>query len=162
MDEETLNVVLETHRLFKTNGLTLSVAESCTGGLLSHYITEIPGSSEFFRVGIIVYSVESKIKILGISPSAIKDHGVVSEQTAREMAERIRVLTDTDYSVSTTGKLGPDSPGDKDTGLVYIAVSRKGTTVSRGIRFKGDRKGNKRGAALSALKLLVEVQGIPR
>jgi len=108
MDEETLEVIKMVHEVFKKRGLTLSVAESCTGGLISHYITILPGASNFFEAGVVAYSAEAKKKILGISPEVISKHGVVSEKTAKEMAEKVRSLTGTDYSLSTTGNLGPD------------------------------------------------------
>ena len=157
MDGEVLEVVQRVHKFFRKKGLTLSVAESCTGGLISHYITALPGASNFFEAGIISYSAEVKINILGISPAIISQYGVVSEETAKEMATKVRLLTKTDYSVSTTGNLGPDVLEGKEKGLIYIAVNKKGKTISRVLRLKGNREENKEEAALSALELLIEV-----
>lgn len=157
MDRLVTEVVNGVHELFKEKGLTLSIAESCTGGLISHYITTLAGASNFFVAGVVSYSENAKKKILGISSETISKHGIVSEETAREMAERIRSLTKTDYSISTTGNLGPDVLEGKEKGLVYIAVSREGKTVAKELRLKGDREENKRNASLSALKLLIEV-----
>lgn len=157
MDGEVLEIVQRVHKFFRKKGLTLSVAESCTGGLISHYITTLPGASIFFKAGVISYSIESKKIILGVSHKIISRHGVVSEETAREMAEKIRALTRTDYSLSTTGNLGPDVLEDKERGIIFIAVSKKGQTLSRELRLTGDRGDNKMNASLSALRFLIEV-----
>ncbi|MEC4686389.1 MAG: CinA family protein [Nitrospirota bacterium] len=153
---ETLEVVSGIHEIFREKGLTLSIAESCTGGLISHYITSLPGASAFFEAGVVTYSIESKERILGVSPEIISTHGVVSEETARDMAEKVRQLTGTTCSLSTTGNLGPDVLEDKEAGLVYMAVSTVTQTLSREMRFTGDRGEIKESAALAALKLLVE------
>jgi PncC family amidohydrolase len=157
MDKKISNVIEQVHEIFKERGLTLSVAESCTGGLISHYITVLPGASSFFEAGVVTYSAEAKKKILGISPSTIKKYGVVSENTAGEMAENVRSLTGTDYALSTTGNLGPDVLEGKEKGLIYIAVSKTGQTISKKLRLTGDREENKEAASLSALNLLIEV-----
>jgi PncC family amidohydrolase len=156
MDEEILTAIYKVHEVFRKKSLTLSVAESCTGGLISHYLTTLPGASTFFRGGIIAYSIEFKKKILGVSSETISRHGVVSKATAREMAERIRGLTQTDFSVSTTGNLGPDVLENKEKGLVYIAVSKEGKTISSKLRFVGERELIKKKASLAALRLLVK------
>jgi len=145
------------HACFKRSGLKLSVAESCTGGFISHLITALPGASLFFDSSIISYSNESKIKLLGISESLIRKHGAVSEEVARAMAAAIRKKRKTDYSLSTTGNLGPDPMEGKKVGLVYMAVDRGNETVSRGVLFDGTREEIKQRAALSALQLLSEV-----
>ena len=149
--------VRRVHEIFKGKNLTLSVAESCTGGLISHYLTTLAGASNFFEAGVVSYSIESKKRILGVSPEIISQYGVVSNETAREMAEKMRLLTKTDFSLSTTGNLGPDVLEGKDKGLVYIAVSKKGQTFSRELRLKGDRSENKRDAAISAMRFLIEI-----
>jgi len=154
--DEVSEVIQRVHELFKKKGLTLSVAESCTGGLISHYITTLPGASNFFEAGIISYSVEAKEKILNVSSEIISKYGVVSEETAREMAEKVRSLTKTDFSLSTTGNLGPDVLEGKERGLVYIAVSKKGKTVSQELKLTGDREENKEKASFLALRLLLE------
>ena len=157
MNREILAVIKKVHELFKKKKLTLSVAESCTGGLISHYITILPGASNFFEAGVVSYSVETKKKLLSISHRIISKYGVVSEETASEMAEKVRLLTGTDYSLSTTGNLGPDVLEGKEKGLVYIAVSRKGKTFSREMRLRGSREDNKEKASLSAIGFLVEI-----
>ncbi|MEW6214439.1 MAG: CinA family protein [Nitrospirota bacterium] len=157
MDEKILEVIHRVHELFRGKGLTLSVAESCTGGLISHYLTSLPGASNFFEAGVVSYSIESKKGIIGVSPEIISRHGVVCEETAREMAEKVRPLTGTDYSLSTTGNLGPDVLEGKDKGLIYIAVSTEGQTFSRELSLTGDREENKEEASLLALMFLLEI-----
>jgi PncC family amidohydrolase len=157
LDKKIFEVVRRVYELFLTRGLTLSLAESCTGGLISHYLTALPGASAFFRAGVVSYSAEMKINILGVSSDIIASYGVVSEQTAKEMAEKVRGLTGTDFSVSTTGNLGPDVLEGKEKGLVYIAVSKEGNTFSKDLHLKGNREENKEEAALAALKFLIEM-----
>ena len=157
VEEEIFIVIQRMHRLFKEKGLTLSVAESCTGGLISHYITTLPGASIFFKAGIISYSIGVKKKILGVSFDVISEYGVVSEETAREMADKVRLLTETDFALSTTGNLGPDVLEGKEKGLVYMAVSKEDLTVSRELRLKGNRQENKERASLLALRFLIEM-----
>jgi PncC family amidohydrolase len=156
MDKKASEVILRVHELFKKKGLTLSVAESCTGGLISHYITALPGASNFFEAGVVSYSAKAKKKILDVSSDIISKYGMVSEKTAREMAEKIRKLTKTNFSLSTTGNLGPDVLEGKEKGLVYIAVSKKGKTFSKELRLKGNREENKEDASIEALRFLIE------
>lgn len=159
MDEQALEVIDKVHKLFKRKALTLSVAESCTGGLISHYITTLPGASIFFRAGVVPYSGEAKKKILGVSSAIISEHGVVSEESAKEMAGKMRSLAETDFALSATGNLGPEVLEGKEKGLVYIAVSRKGLTVSKELRLKGTRAENNKTASLLALRFLIEMAG---
>ena len=154
MTEEVLKIIREVHKLFTEKGMKLSVAESCTGGLISHYLTWFPGASRFFEAGVVTYSVASKENILGVSSETIASHGVVSRETAKEMAEKIRSLTGTDYALSTTGNLGPDMLEDKEKGLVYIGMSKEGKTINIELRLKGDRIQNREAVALSAFRLL--------
>jgi PncC family amidohydrolase len=156
MRPEILETVKKVHELFRSKGLTLSIAESCTGGLICHYITNLSGASDFFISGIVAYSAEIKKNILGVSPEILNKYGVVSAETAREMAERVRLLSKTDCAISTTGNLGPDVLEGKEKGLVYIAAGREGETVLQELRLKADREGNKEEAALAALKLLID------
>ncbi len=157
MNKKVLDVTKKVHEIFKEKSLTLSVAESCTGGLISHYITTLPGASDFFEAGVVSYSVEAKREILGISPDVISKYGVVSEEVAKEMAEKVRSLTGTDYSLSTTGNLGPEVLERKEKGRIYIAVSKEGQIFSRELRLSGSREVNKEETSLLALKLLIEV-----
>jgi len=156
MDKEIIEYIERVHEFFKKNGLTLSVAESCTGGLISHYMTTLPGASTFFEAGVVSYSAEAKQKILGVSSETILKFGIVSEETAKEMSEKMRALTKTDFSLSTTGNLGPDVLEGKEKGLIYIAVSKKEGVFSKQIRVTGTREQNKEKASLRALKFLIE------
>lgn len=157
MKPMVVEAVKKLHEFFRKKEMTLSVAESCTGGLVSHYITNLPGASSFFIAGIIAYSSEIKKNILNVAPEIFSRYGAVSKETAVEMAEKVRLLSRTDYGISTTGNLGPDVLEGKEKGLVYIAVSREGRTVWRELKLKGDRNENKEEAALEVLRLLNEL-----
>ena len=157
MNNEMSAVVQKIHTFFREKSLTLSVAESCTGGLISHLITTLPGASAFFKAGVVAYSAAMKEKMLGVSSESIARYGIVSEQVVREMAKNIRRLTNTDFSLSTSGNLGPDVLESKEKGLVYIAVSRKGEVFSKELRLKGNREKNKEEASRLALEFLVEI-----
>jgi PncC family amidohydrolase len=157
MKPETLKIVQKVHDLFAKKRLTLSLAESCTGGMISHLVTTLPGASTFFTAGIVSYSELAKKDILGVSDNVISENGVVSGETAKEMARRVRLLSQTDYSVSTTGNLGPDVLEGKDRGLVYVAACSAERTISGELHLNGSREENKEEAAASALRLLVEL-----
>lgn len=158
MEKENIyNIIQDIHTIFKNQNITLSIAESCTGGLISHYITTLPGASKFFLAGIISYSVDAKLKILGVSKEIISNYGVVSEETAKEMADKVRKLANTDFSISTTGNLGPETLEDKEKGLIYIGVSNNSQTFTKTLRLKGNREENKKGAAIESLKFLLDI-----
>ncbi|HYQ47790.1 MAG TPA: CinA family protein [Thermodesulfovibrionales bacterium] len=144
------------NRIFREKKLTLSVAESCTGGLISHYLTAIPGASSFFVAGLVTYSAAAKKNLLGIRQRVFATYGIVSSETAMQMAEKVRLLTGTDVSISTTGNLGPELLEGKAKGLVYIAISTRKGTVSRTYRFNGMRGQIKEKAASAALEFLAE------
>lgn len=154
MTGEALQIIRDVHELFTGKGLKLSVAESCTGGLVSHYITWFPGASRFFEAGVVTYSVSAKEKILGVSSETIASRGAVSRETAQEMAEKVRLLTQTDYGLSTTGNLGPDVLEGKERGLVYVGISKEGKTIVKELQLKGVRARNKEEAALLSLRFL--------
>jgi PncC family amidohydrolase len=154
-----LKIIRHINRIFGEKNLTLSVAESCTGGLISHYLTAVPGASSFFEAGVVTYSAAAKKKLLGMSQTVFATHGMVSEETARLMAKKVRLLTGTDVGVSTTGNLGPDVLEGKPKGLVYIAISTRKETVIRKCMFKGSRGHVKEQAVRTALAFLSEVIG---
>jgi PncC family amidohydrolase len=156
MKKRTLETIQKIHAYFQHHGYTLSVAESCTGGYVSSLITALPGASSFFEAGVVSYSTNAKKNLLGVSPDCIAHHGVVSEQTAREMAEKIRELTNTDFSVSTTGNLGPGVLEGKERGLVFIAASTRKKTAAKELKLTGTREQNKEEAALLTLQFLLE------
>ncbi len=156
MDLKTAKTI---HSIFREKGLTLSVAESCTGGLICHYLTAVPGASSFLQAGVVTYSAASKKRILGIPQKIFSSYGIVSEETARQMAERARAITKTDIAVSTTGNLGPNVLENKPKGLVFVAVSSKRGTATKKLQLKGTRAQVKEKAVLAALKFLAEVIG---
>lgn len=138
-------------------GLTLAIAESCTGGLLAALFTEIPGSSSVFECGFVTYSNTSKQNMLGVRPSTIAEHGAVSEQVAVEMArgalERARV----DIAAAITGIAGPGGGStQKPVGLVYIAVVTADNTVVLANHFKDGRGEIRQAAAAKALNMIEE------
>lgn len=145
----------EIGRLLQEKGLTLSVAESCTGGLVSHMITNVAGSSDYFENGYIVYSNRSKIKLLSIPEYTIKRYGAVSSYTAIAMAEGVRIKSSTDVGLSITGIAGPGGGTiKKPVGLVYIAVAGNKKTECKEYRFKGARLKIKSESARAAINYL--------
>ena len=141
-------------RLLKAAGKTVSTAESCTGGEISHLITSVPGSSAYFLGSIISYAVSVKEKVLGVPAETIQKFGVVSGEVVALMAENARRVTGSDYAVSTTGLAGPDGDKSNPVGTVWIGVAGpKGTkTVKK--NFRNDRKRNIERFAAAALDLL--------
>lgn len=106
------------------NNISISSAESCTGGLLSKYLTDIPGSSAYVSINVVTYSNEMKTRILGVKPETLSEYGAVSEQTAKEMAQGIKKLSNSDYGISITGIAGPGgATPEKPVGLVFIALA---------------------------------------
>ena len=120
--------------------LTISVAESCTGGLIGHLITSIPGSSAYFAGGIISYSNQSKCDLLGVSPATLEQYGAVSDQTAREMATGVKERLKSDIGISVTGIAGPDGGSvEKPVGTVFMGFAFDTRPFSIKYLFKGDR-----------------------
>jgi len=137
--------------------LTLGTAESATGGRMADKITNIPGSSDYYKGSIVAYSNEIKINLLGVKNTTIKNYGAVSPQTAIEMAEGGRKLLDVDICISDTGIAGPSgATPKKPAGLFYLGLSATNASLSREHRFPGDREGNKRDATDEALNILRE------
>ncbi len=137
--------------------LKLATAESCTGGLVGHRLTNVPGSSDYLEGGVIAYSYEAKERLLGVHHNTLYEHGAVSAETALEMARGARKALGADIGIAVTGIAGPGGglPG-KPVGLVYIALSAR--TVERVERFvwDSDREGNKAYSAEAALAMLKE------
>jgi nicotinamide-nucleotide amidase len=121
-DDETLEGAVG--RLLTKTGATLALAESCTGGLLAKRLTDMPGSSAYFKEGLVTYSNEAKERWLGVPHEMLAEHGAVSEPVARKMAEGARRLAGTDYGLSVTGIAGPDGgTEEKPVGLVFVGLS---------------------------------------
>ncbi|WP_285008070.1 competence/damage-inducible protein A [Pedobacter faecalis] len=141
-------------------GLTLSTAESCTGGYIGHLITQHPGSSAVYKGGGVVYSNELKIKILGVSEQTLERYGAVSEETVTEMAAGALRTFNTDYAVAVSGIAGPDgaSPG-KPVGTVWIAVANKQQVVARLFTFGNKRTQNIERSAVAALGMILNELG---
>ena len=142
----------------RTHGWTLATAESCTGGLIGHILTEIPGSSDYYLGGVIAYSNTIKQQLLNVPEAILQSDGAVSEATARAMADGVREHFGCDVGVATTGIAGPGGGTDtKPVGLVYIAVTTPtGTQCQRHI-FGGDRSANKKESAAAAFHLLLSM-----
>jgi PncC family amidohydrolase len=141
----------------KERGWTLSIAESCTGGLISDRLTDVPGSSDYFEGGMVTYSNESKAKHLGIPLDYIKNYGAVSPQVARKMAQGVRKAFNTTFGLSTTGVAGPTG-GTKRApiGRIFIGFTNGRRTWVRREDFKGSRREIKRKAAERSLKFFYE------
>ena len=147
----------ELGELLRMTRLTISVAESCTGGLLGSLITDLPGSSSYFLGGAIVYSDEAKREQLGVPAPLLERVGAVSAEVGEAMAAGARSRFGTDLAAGVTGIAGPEAGGtDKPVGLTYIAVASARGTSSREFHFTGNRASNRRQAALEALAMLVD------
>ncbi|MBO4465166.1 MAG: CinA family nicotinamide mononucleotide deamidase-related protein [Bacteroidales bacterium] len=151
-DDEPLESVIG--KLLRGTGKTLSAAESCTGGMISHLITTIPGSSEYYLGSVTSYAIAVKEKVLGVPSETIQANGVVSSEVAAAMAEGVRKLTGSTYSVATTGLAGPGGDDRNPEGTVWIGVSGPHGTLTRRYQYHNDRKRNIERFAASALDLL--------
>jgi len=142
-------------RILTNRAKTLAVAESCTGGLVAHTFTNIPGSSEFFERGFVTYSNRSKTELLGVSEELIEQHGAVSEEVARAMAEGARKQAGSDYALATTGIAGPDGgTPEKPVGTLWMAVADARETRAERLQSGYTREANKMRFAQAALFLL--------
>ncbi|MCK9482985.1 MAG: competence/damage-inducible protein A [Candidatus Marinimicrobia bacterium] len=154
-DDDNLESVIA--RLLFEKHLTLAVAESCTGGLIASRLTDIPGSSAYFKSGIIAYSNSTKIKLLGVKREIIANFGAVSSEVAGQMAEQVRAISGCDIGLSSTGIAGPSGGSEeKPVGLVWIGISDKNGSRSFSHNFAGNRLTNKlrfSQAALNHLRL---------
>jgi nicotinamide-nucleotide amidase len=141
--------------LLKEKKVTLSTAESCTGGLIAKMLTDIAGSSDYFVQGAVTYSNEAKMARLGVKSETLQKYGAVSEQTCREMAEGMRRTSETDFALASTGIAGPGGgTAERPVGLVYLAVAdHNGATVKR-CSFSGDRYVIRTRSAYTVLNLL--------
>lgn len=141
----------------KENNLTLGVAESCSGGMLSSRLIGIPGISDVYRAGLVTYSNEAKQSLLGVSKETLKLYGAVSEETAKEMVEGTLRVTGADYAVSITGIAGPGGgTEEKPVGLVYIACGNKDEITVKKNLFDGDRQEVRETSTETALQMLKE------
>ena len=153
VDDETLEGLVG--RLLRARGWTVALAESCTGGLVGHRLTQVGGSSAYFERGFVVYSNAAKQTLLGVPDAVLREHGAVSAACAEAMARGARDRAGTDVGVSVTGIAGPDGGSPtKPVGTVFVALAdARGAVVERH-RFDRDREGNKALSAVRALDLL--------
>jgi nicotinamide-nucleotide amidase len=152
-DDQTLEEVVG--KLLSEKGKTIAVAESCTGGLIGAKFTNISGSSKYFERGVVTYSNQAKIELLGVPKEIIDQYGAVSEQTATLMAEGVRKLAKIDYGLSATGIAGPTGgTPEKPVGLVYIGFACENESFAQKFQFGGDRITNRERAAQAALNMV--------
>ena len=138
-------------------GLSVAVAESCTGGLVADAITDIPGSSGYFLGGVVSYSNAAKEQLLDVAPDVLAAHGAVSAQVARAMAEGVRARFNADVGIAVTGVAGPDGGSEaKPVGLTYVAVADGDGVDVRRHAWSGDRLANKASSAAATLELILD------
>ena len=148
-NETTLQQVVG--ELLRKKGMTISTAESCTGGLVASLLTSVPGSSDYFLGSVVSYAYSVKENVLGVSPDIIGRYGAVSPECAAAMADGVRRLTGSDFAVSTTGNAGPAASENKDVGLVWVGISSEYGTQTMDFHFHNDRIRNRERFAASAL-----------
>ncbi len=154
MDKPLEQVVGE---LLLQHGLWLATAESCTGGLISHLITNVAGSSTYYLGGVTAYSNEAKMRLLGVRQETLEQHGAVSEETVLEMARGIRKAMGADIGISVSGIAGPaGGTPDKPLGTVWIGLSSPRDEYARHFLWSGDRLAVKEQSAQAAMKMVVE------
>ncbi|MCJ7575698.1 MAG: CinA family protein [Dehalococcoidia bacterium] len=135
--------------------LTIGTVESATGGRIADRITNVPGSSDYFKGSVVAYSNEAKIALLGVKKTILENYGAVSEQAALEMARGGRKLLNVDICISDTGIAGPSgATSEKPVGLFYLGLATRDERLSQKHVFPGNRRGNKRDAAEAALNML--------
>ena len=141
--------------LLRDRGLTVATAESCTGGMIAAAITDVAGASRVFGTGVVSYSCDCKMKLLGVSSAALEAEGAVSATTAAGMAQGVRRVADAAVGVSVTGEAGPIAAEHHPVGTVFIGLSDGEGTVTEEHHFEGDRAAIRRQAATAVLSLLV-------
>jgi nicotinamide-nucleotide amidase len=151
--EDELEMVVG--KKLKDKGMTLSIAESCTGGYLTHLVTSIPGSSDYFLGSIVPYAYEIKMRQLGVKPETLEKYGAVSEPTIIEMANLVRAKFNASIGVATSGIAGPGgATPDKPVGTIWIAYSDKEKTVTKKLQISPDRLINIKITAFAVLNLI--------
>jgi nicotinamide-nucleotide amidase len=161
LEQEGMKKAGQTGKLLCMQKASLAVAESCTGGLISNWITNVPGSSDYFSSACVTYSNKSKTILLGVLSETIKNYGAVHEKTAKEMAQGMRKIAGTTYGLSTTGIAGPTgATKGKPVGMVCIGIAAPDSVKEYTFIFPGNnRLTNKKKFAVKALDLLImEIQ----
>lgn len=147
----------EIGELLTRRRLTVAVAESCTGGLLGHCITSVPGSSAYFRGGVVAYADDVKCRLLAVEAERIARDGAVSAGVARTMAEGVRSVLSADIGIGITGVAGPDGgSAEKPVGLVFVGIAGDRGSEAREFRFEGNRGAVKGASVFAALQMLRE------
>lgn len=147
--------------LLKDKGLTVATAESCTGGMIAAALTDVAGASRVFGTGVVSYSCDCKMKLLGVSAATLAEEGAVSAATAAQMAEGVRRTADAAIGVSVTGEAGPVAAENHPVGTVFIGYADASGTVTEEHHFEGDRAAIRRQAACAVLALLVrKLEGV--
>jgi PncC family amidohydrolase len=152
------NLAVQVIKEYSNHNLTIATSESCTGGMLSAYLTAVPGSSDVFERGFVTYTNKSKKDVLGVSSKILSEHGAVSEIVAKQMLEGLLEVAPVDTGISITGIAGPGGGTIKQpVGLVYIGYGTYGNTLCKKYTFLGDRDGIRQQATREALKLLLNI-----
>ncbi|HSQ16373.1 MAG TPA: CinA family protein [Anaerolineales bacterium] len=143
--------------LLRQHGLRLAVAESCTGGLIGHRLTNIPGSSTYYMGSVTAYAYEAKVRLLGVTWETLEKHGAVSRATVLEMARGVRRALAADIGLAVSGIAGPGGgTPEKPVGLTWVGLSTPLIQIAQDYIWKGDRLQNKADSAEAALQLLVD------
>lgn len=156
MNKELLEIAKDTVDLLKEHNLTVSCAESCTGGMLSSYITCVSGVSDIYELGVTSYSSNIKHKILGVKTETLQKFGAVSEETAKEMSQGIKKLSGSDIGLSVTGSAGPSPCEGHPPGYVFIAVSGDGSTKIKLLNIEPKSRNFVREQAVKSIFLLTQ------
>jgi PncC family amidohydrolase len=155
MSEKTLEVLAG--ELLRQRGLRLAVAESCTGGLVGHLLTNIAGSSTYYLGSVTAYAYEAKVRLLDVRWETLEQHGAVSPETAIEMARGVRTALAADVGLAVTGIAGPGGgTPEKPVGLTWVGLSSPWDEFARQFIWHGDRIENKEKSAQAALQILVD------
>jgi nicotinamide-nucleotide amidase len=151
------NLEYEIGPLFRSRGLKLATAESCTGGLVADHITDVPGSSDYFVGGVVAYAYEAKVALLHVSWDTLRLHGAVSRETVIEMARGVRTALGADLGISVSGIAGPGGGlPEKPVGTTWIGLSARDGDWARKFVWVGDRRLNKESSADAALQMILE------
>jgi len=143
--------------MLRAGGLKLAAAESCTGGLVADRVTDVPGSSDYFRGGVVAYAYEAKVALLNVSWDTLRAHGAVSRETVIEMARGARIVLGADVAVSISGIAGPGGGlPDKPVGTTWIGLSATAGDWARKFEWVGDRRANKEASAEAALQMVLD------
>ncbi|MBE3066691.1 MAG: CinA family protein [Chloroflexi bacterium] len=151
------NLEYEIGPLFRSRGLKLATAESCTGGLVADHITDVPGSSDYFVGGVVAYAYEAKVALLHVSWDTLRLHGAVSRETVIEMARGVRTALGADLGISVSGIAGPGGGlPEKPVGTTWIGLSARDGDWARKFVWVGDRRANKKSSTQAALQFVLD------